>query len=94
VTLLYAFIDKRVKRKLDPEILTKQAQPSIHWSDLKKLGVNFWLLAAIATTIYSSIFTFLAIASGFVQKKYHISSEDAGFYISLIGILVLFQKVW
>jgi len=86
LTLLYGFLDKYAKKDVPSTVDITHA---IQWRDFSKLNYQFWTLAIIATTIYTSIFTFLALSSKYIMEKWDLSPQQTGFYVSLIDVISL-----
>lgn len=61
--------------KKDGKKVTLSSEDKFHWSDLKTFKLPFWLICASCVFVYMSVFPYLQIASGMMQKKFGFSEE-------------------
>lgn len=76
-------IEARRTKKIEPQDDKKEEEESFKLSDLKSFRLPFWLLTISCVCTYMSIFPYIQISSDLMQKKYKLSSEEAGTLFSV-----------
>jgi len=77
--LVYLLIDRNVDAEIEGG-----SEEKIAFSDIKKLGSAFWLIALLCVTFYSAVFPFTSHATRFLQMKFGLSAAKGGQYTSYI----------
>jgi MFS family permease len=77
--------DKNASQVLDNTVVKEIS----YFKKIHQLGLMYWLCLAIAVTIYTTIFVFLAQTSKYIAEKWNYTNDQANFYISLIDITSL-----
>jgi len=90
MTMVYVFLDRYAKSKCGlAEDANENFAHNITLQQITQFSSSYWLALAIAITIYSSIWSFLAMSTDFLVEKWKISNQLADFYVSLIDITSL-----
>jgi len=55
--------------------------------DIKKFGLEYWLITLICVTYYSSIFPFQAFCPDYLKSRYGYDEKKAGWITSIISIV-------
>jgi len=86
--MVYVIMDRWAKLTYQKNggIVVEAESNKVTFRDLKRLSSRYWLCAAIATTIYTAIYTFRSLSSPYISRKFDYDNEWALFCVSIIDI--------